>query len=92
MHKLKSIYFYFLSISINIIKIIKKIYFKTSFYNKSLKSKTPKQFWFYPSPFLLSSMTPHKDFSFDVNTFDPHLFLKKKLQKKKRGVYTILFG
>ena len=83
MHRLKSIYFYFLLISVNIIKIIKKTYFKTSFYNKSLKSEVPKQFYFFPNPFLLSSITPYKNFSFDVDDFDPYQFLKKKTSRKE---------
>lgn len=77
MYKLKSIYFYFLAIRIRLIKVFKKTYFKTSYYNKSLKSKIPDQFYFYPNPFLLSSMSVHKNFSFDINEFDPYIFLKK---------------
>ncbi len=78
MYKLKSIYFYFLAIRIRLIKVFKKTYFKTSYYNKSLKSKIPDQFYFYPNPFLLSSMSVHKNFSFDINEFDPYIFLKKR--------------
>ena len=92
MHRLKSIYFYFLLISVNIIKIIKKTYFKTSFYNKSLKSEVPKQFYFFPNPFLLSSMTPYKNFSFDVDDFDPYQFLKKKTSRKEeRNIHNFIW-
>ena len=92
MHRLKSIYFYFLLISVNIIKIIKKTYFKTSFYNKSLKSEVPKQFYFFPNPFLLSSITPYKNFSFDVDDFDPYQFLKKKTtRKEERNIHNFIW-
>jgi len=67
MLNLKSIYFYFLAKKINFIKKIKKIYFKTNLYNNSLKSKTPEQLYFYPNPFLLSSLTNHKNFSFQIS-------------------------
>ena len=46
MSSLKSIYFYFLAVQITFIKSIKKIYFATDYYNKSLISRTPQQIFF----------------------------------------------
>ena len=46
MYILKSIYFYFLAAQINLLKYLKKIYFTTDYYNRSLTSKTPSQFIF----------------------------------------------
>ena len=66
MSNLKSIYFYFLAVQISLIKFFKKIYFSTNFYNKSLISKTPQQFYFHPNPFLLSSITNYKKYSFKL--------------------------
>ena len=66
MLNLKSIYFYFLAIQISFIKFIKKIYFSTDYYNKSLESVTPQQFYFHPNPFLLSTITSYKNFSFNT--------------------------
>ena len=92
MHKLKGIYFYFLAVAINIIKITKKIYFKTNIYNRSLISQIPKQFYFYPNPFLLSSMSTHKNFSFDVSDFDPYIFLEKQDSKKEeRNIHNFIW-
>jgi len=79
MFNLKSIYYYFLSIQIILLKFIKKIYFSTNYYNKSLLSKTPQQFYFHPNPFLLSSITHYKRNSFKISEIDPNIFwLKQK--------------
>ena len=51
MTSLRTAYFYILAVKINFIKILKKFYFKTSFYKKSLVSKIPGQFFFFPNPF-----------------------------------------
>ncbi len=71
---LKSIYFYFLAIQISTIKFLKKIYFTTKFYNNSLRSIIPKQFYFNPNSFLLSSFTGHENFSFDISNREPEKF------------------
>ena len=83
MLNLKSIYFYFLAKKINFIKKIKKIYFKTNLYNNSLKSKTPEQLYFYPNPFLLSSLTNHKNFSFQISSVVPDMFWGNQPTKKE---------
>ena len=75
---LKSAYFYFLAIKINLTKIIKKIYFTTTYYNKSLKTKIPKQFYFFPNPFLLSSMISYKNFSLKITDVDLNSFWNKQ--------------
>ncbi len=74
MFNLKSIYFYFLAIQISLIKSIKRIYFATDYYNKSLISKTPQQFYFNPNPFLLSSITNYKKYSFKISEINPNIF------------------
>ena len=78
MFNLKSIYFYFLAIQITLIKFIKKIYFSTNFYNESLISKTPQQFYFHPNPFLLSSIANYKKHSFKISEIDPNIFWIKQ--------------
>ncbi len=78
MFNLKSIYFYFLALHISTIKFLKKIYFTTNIYNNSLKSKTPEQFYFYPNPFLLSSITNYRKYSFKISELDPNIFWLKK--------------
>ena len=83
MFNLKSIYFYFLALQISLIKFIKKIYFSTNFYNKSLTSKTPQQFYFHPNTFLLSSITNYKKYSFKISEIDPNIFWIK--QKNLNG-------
>ena len=85
MFNLKSIYFYFLAVQILLIKFIKKIYFSTKYYNKSLISKTPQQFFFHPNPFLFSSITNYKNYSFKINEIDPNIFWikQKNIQEEK---------
>jgi len=67
MFGLKDAYFYLVAIQIILIKFIKKIYFSSRHYNKSLKSKVPTQVYFNPNPFLLSIISPYtkKSFKFD---------------------------
>ena len=92
MFNLKSIYFYFLAVQISLIKFFKKIYFSTNFYNKSLISKTPQQFYFHPNPFLLSSITNYKKYSFKVGEIDPNVFwVKKKNNWEEKEVHGFLW-
>ena len=92
MLNLKSIYFYFLAVQISLIKFIKKIYFSTSFYNKSLLSKTPQQFYFHPNPFLLSTITNYTKYSFKIGEIDPNLFwVKKGNDKEQRELHDFLW-
>ncbi len=92
MFNLKSIYFYFLAVQISLIKFFKKIYFSTNFYNKSLISKTPQQFYFHPNPFLLSSITNYKKYSFKVGEIDPNVFwVKKKNNWEEKEVHSFLW-
>ena len=85
MFNLKSVYFYFLALQITLIKFVKKIYFHTDHYNKSLLSKTPNQFYFHPNPFLLSSITNYKKYSFKISEIDPNIFWikSKNIQDEK---------
>ena len=74
MFNFKAVFFYILAVKINFFNFLKKIYFTTNYYNKSLKSKTPKQLYFFPNSFLLSSFINRKIFAFklsqiNINTF-----------------------
>ena len=92
MFNLKSIYFYFLALQVTLIKFIKRIYFSTDYYNKSLISKTPKQFYFHPNPFLLSSITNYKKYSFKISEIDPNLFwIKQKKKGEEKELHSFLW-
>ncbi len=92
MFNLKSIYFYFLAIQISLIKFIKKIYFATNYYNRSLISKTPQQFYFHPNPFLLSTITNYTKYSFKISDIEPNLFwIKKENIKDQRELHDFLW-
>ena len=92
MFNLKSIYFYFLALQITFIKFIKKIFFSTNYYNKSLNSKTPQQFYFYPNPFLLSSITNYKKYSFKINEIDSNIFwVKQKNVEEEKELHGFLW-
>jgi len=67
MFNFKTACFYFLAVKIHIYRFFKNIYFLTNYYNKSLKTKTPEQLYFYPNPFLLSSFVNHKIFTFNLS-------------------------
>tara|TARA_B100000963_G_scaffold359967_1_gene388945 strand:+ start:992 stop:2635 length:1644 start_codon:yes stop_codon:yes gene_type:complete len=74
MFGLKGAYFYFTAVQLTLIKFIKKIYFTTNRYNKSLRSKIPAQVFFNPNPFLLSIISPYKIKSFKINKINPNDF------------------
>ena len=74
MFGLKGAYFYFVAIQVTLIKFLKKIYFSSKHYNKSLDSKVPTQVYFNPNPFLLSIISPYKRKSFKINEINPNDF------------------
>jgi len=92
MFNLKSIYFYFLALQISLIKFLKKIYFSTNYYNNSLISKTPQQFYFYPNPILLSLITNFKSYSFKIKDFNPNIFwIKQKDLNEEKNLHSFLW-
>ena len=92
MFNLKSIYFYFLALQVTLIKFVRKIYFYTDHYNKSLISKTPQQFYFHPNPFLLSSITNYKKYSFKISEIDPNIFwVKSKTTQDEKELNSFLW-
>jgi len=91
MFGLKSVYFYFLAVQITLIKILKKIYFSSENYNKSLKSITPQQVYYSPNPFLLSIITPYKSQSFKINEVDPNVFWLEDKKKSFEQAHNFLW-
>ena len=82
MFGLKSVYFYLLAAQITLTKIIKKYYFSSKNYNKSLETITPQQVYYSPNPFLLSIITSYKNHSFEINEVDPNVFWLEDKKKK----------
>jgi uncharacterized heparinase superfamily protein len=74
MFNFKAVYFYFLAVKILLARIVKKIYFSTNYYNNSLKTKSPEQLYFYPNPFLLSSLVNQKLFTFKISKINIETF------------------
>ena len=74
MFSFKAAYFYFLAVKILLARFVKKIYFSTNFYNKSLKTNLPEQLYFYPNPFLLSSFVNQKIFAFRLSKVNVDTF------------------
>ena len=79
----KSVYFYLIALHITFVKFLKRFYFSSNHYNKSLKTKTPQQTYYNPNPFLLSIITPYKKKSFRINEIDPNLFW---IEDKKKDI------
>ena len=74
MFNLRAAYFYFLAVKITLVRFLKNIYFSTSYYNRSLKTKLPQQLYFYPNPFLLSSFISQKIFAFKLSKINIDTF------------------
>ena len=92
MISLKTAYYYILAVKINFIKIFKKIYFTTGFYRKSLISKVPSQFFFFPNPFLMSCFSNYRKFAFKINDLDPNKFWFQNYSlKEKRELHNFLW-
>ena len=92
MFNLRGLYFYFLALKITVSKFFKRIYFTTNYYNKSLKSKIPKQFYFYPNPFLLSSFINHKNFSLKIDSVDSeNLWNKQSSSENEKNLHNFFW-
>jgi uncharacterized heparinase superfamily protein len=91
MFSLKSVYFYLIALQITIIKLLKKIYFSSNYYNKSLQTKIPQQVYYSPNPFLLSIITPYKKKSFQINEIDPNFFWLKEKKKNQEDLHSFFW-
>ena len=86
MFGIKSVYFYLIAVQINFIKFLKKIYFSSDLYNKSLESKTPHQAHYNPNPFLLSIIATCEKAPFKISEVDSNLFW---VEDKKKDSYQL---
>ena len=84
MISIETAYYYISAVKINFIKTFKKIYFTTGFYKKSLISKVPNQFFFFPNPFLMSSFSNYRKFAFQINNLDPGKFWNRNYSNKEK--------
>ena len=84
MFGLKGVYFYLVAVQITFIKFFKKIYFLSTHYNNSLKTKIPTQVFFNPNPFLLSLISPFKRKSFRFNEININDFW---VEGKNKNIY-----
>ena len=91
MFGLKSVYFYLLAVQITLIKILKKFYFSSKNYNKSLESITPQQVYYSPNPFLLSIISSYKNQSFKINEVDPNVFWLEDKKKNSEQAHKFLW-
>ena len=91
MFGLKSVYFYLLAVQITLIKILKKFYFSSENYNKSLKSITPQQVYYSPNPFLLSIISSYKNQLFKINEVDPNVFWLEDRKKNSKQAHNFLW-
>ncbi len=91
MFGLKDAYFYLVAIQVTILKFFKKIYFSSTYYNNSLKTKIPIQVYFNPNPFLLSFISPYKKKSFKISEINPNDFWIKKKNKNFKEYHNFLW-
>ena len=83
MFNFKAVYFYLLAVKITLVNFLKKLYFTTSHYNKSLATKSPDQLYFYPNSFLLSSFVNQKNFIFKLSQVNINKFWNEHTNKKE---------
>ncbi len=63
----KNVYIYFLSLKKIILKRFIEFFFSTKYYNKSLETKIPSRFFFYPNPYLLSPLVNHSEALYKIS-------------------------
>ena len=63
----KNVYIYFLSLKKIILKKFIEFFFSTKYYNKSLETKIPSRFFFYPNPYLLSPLVNHSEVLYKIS-------------------------
>ena len=91
MFGIKNVYFYLIAVQITFIKFLKKIYFSSNHYNKSLTSKIPKQAYYNPNSFLLSIITDYKKKSFKISEVDPNLFWLEDSKKDTEQLHNFFW-
>ena len=91
MFGIKSVYFYLIALQITLIRLLKKVYFSSNHYNKSLQTKVPQQVYYSPNPFLLSIITPYKKKSFQINEIDPNFFWLKEKNKNQEDLHNFFW-
>ena len=91
MFGLKSVYFYLIACQITLIKFLKKLYFSSKNYNRSLKSLTPKQIYYNPNPFLLSIIVPSNNQTFKINDVDPNIFWAENRKKDAEQMHNFFW-
>jgi uncharacterized heparinase superfamily protein len=74
MFNIKDVYFYFLAVKITLVNFLKEFYYRTNYYNKSLRTGLPEQLYFYPNPFLFSSFVNQKNFAFNLSQINVDTF------------------
>ena len=83
MFNIKAVYFYLLAVKITLVRFLKEFYFKTNYYNRSLRTKLPGQLHFYPNPFLLSSFVNQKIFTFKISQINIDTFWSEHTSRKE---------
>ena len=88
---LKSVYFYLIACQVTLIKFLKRIYFSSKNYNKSLESITPKQVYYNPNPFLLSIITSYNSQPFKINEIDANVFWFEDKKKNTKQLHNFFW-
>ena len=91
MFGLKSVYFYLIASQITLVKFLKKLYFSSQNYNKSLESKTPQQIYYNPNPFLLSIITSYSNQSFKISEIDANVFWLEDKRKETKQLHNFFW-
>ena len=91
MFGIKSVYFYLIALQITFIKFLKKIYFSSNHYNKSLESQIPTQAHYNPNPYLLSIITSHNKETFKISEVDPNLFWIEDKKKDSKLLHNFIW-
>ena len=91
MFGIKSVYFYLIALQITFIKFLKRIYFSSNRYNKSLESQIPTQAHFNPNPFLLSIITEYSKETFKISEIDPNLFWIEDKKKNSEQLHNFFW-
>ena len=83
MFKISTVFFYLLKFKDEFSNQLRKTYYRTNWYRKSLDSKLPDQFNYFPRSYLLSSFVNQHNNLFKISNINTDDFWSKKLSSKR---------
>ena len=83
MFKISTVFSYLLKFKEEFFNQFRKAYYRTNWYRKTLESKLPDQFSYFPRSYLLSSFVNQNNNLFKISNINTENFWSQKLSSKR---------